>query len=69
MFSLSYSEAPPKGCTLAFDGTTGILQRPDGTLETAEIITPDLTGDAPFVEFGELLVSIIGGVPNFALCS
>ena len=67
MFALAYSESPPKGHSFEFDGTTGILQRPDGTLETAEIITPDLKGDAPFCEFNGLLVSIIDGTPNFAV--
>lgn len=67
MFTLSYSETPPEGHTFEFDAQTGILQHPDGTLETAEIITPDLKGDAPFCEFNGLLVSIIDGTPNFAV--
>lgn len=70
MFTLSYSDTPPQGHTFEFDARTGILQCPDGSLQTAEIITPDLKGDAPFVEFGGgLLVSIIDGVPNFAVCA
>jgi len=68
MFSLSYSPKPPAGHTFEFDAQTGVLQRPDGTLDTAEIITPDLKGDAPFCELGELLVTFLDGVPNFAVC-
>lgn len=66
MFTLSYSETPPAGHSFDFDGTTGILQRPNGSLESAEMVTPDLAGDAPFCEFGSLLVTIFDGVPNFA---
>ncbi len=69
MFILNYSDAPPKGCTFEFDARTGMLQMPDGTLQTAEIIVPDLKGDAPFCEFGDMMVVIVEGKPHFSLAS
>ena len=65
MFLLHYNTTPPAGHSFEHDGTTGILQRPDGSIESADLIVPELKGDAPFCEFEGLLVAVIDGTPNF----
>lgn len=65
MFRLTYTPDPPAGHVFDHDGATGILQRPDGSIESADLIVPELKGDAPFCEFDGLLVTLFDGVPNF----
>lgn len=65
MFRLTYTTTPPAGHVFDHDGTTGILQRPDGSVESADLTIPELKGDAPFCEFEGLLVTLIDGTPNF----
>lgn len=65
MFLLHYNTTPPAGHVFDHDGATGILQRPDGSIESADLIVPELKGDAPFCEFEGLLVTVIDGTPNF----